>query len=252
MINKNITILYNKMGGIKMSSFDKFDKKELIIPRTIEIEETFYFMLEKLSNEIYDASINKLVNAAIETLIEKENIQTYEKVGSIRLTRTFLLRESLLNGLYELKRKYGIPIYLLVNIAIRNALIEEGLIKWFIKLFNLDCEVLDLKILDKYLLKKEKTIQKKIDIDNSLYEALSEIANKKYDASINKIVNIAILELIETENINIYKKKENELSEPHSFLIRESSYLKLEKLREKYGISVCKLVNIAINNALNS
>lgn len=112
-----------------MSSFDKFDKKEKIIPRTVEVEDTFYSMLEKLSKETYDASINKLVNASIETLIEEENIQTYEKGNSIRLTRSFLLRESLLQGLYKLKRKYGIPIYLLVNIAIRNALVEEGLIK---------------------------------------------------------------------------------------------------------------------------
>lgn len=112
-----------------MSSFKKFDKKEKIIPRTIEIEYNFYLMLEKLSKETYDASINKLVNAAIETLIEEENIQTYKRGSDVRLTRSFLLRESLLKGLYELKRKYGIPIYLLVNIAIRNALVEEGLIK---------------------------------------------------------------------------------------------------------------------------
>lgn len=64
-----------------------------------------------------------------------------------------------------------------------------------------------LKILDKYLLTKEKTISKKINIDNSLYEKLEEIANIKYDASINKIVNVAILELIKTENINIYVKR---------------------------------------------
>lgn len=112
-----------------MSSFNKFDKKEKIIPRTIEIEENFYLMLEKLSEEVYDASINKLVNASIEELIEKENMQTYEMLGNKRLTRTFLLRESLLTGLYNLKRKYGIPIYMLVNIAIRNSLIDEGLIK---------------------------------------------------------------------------------------------------------------------------
>lgn len=112
-----------------MSSFEKFDKKEKIIPRTIEIEDDFYLILEKLSKEIYDASINKLVNAAIENLIKEENIQTYERGDKIRLTRTFLLRESLLKGLYELKKKYGLPIYLLVNIAIRNALIEEGLMK---------------------------------------------------------------------------------------------------------------------------
>lgn len=112
-----------------MSSFDKFDKRERIIPRTIEIEDNLYFMLERLSNETYDASINKLVNAAIETLVEKENIQTYKRTGNTRLTRTFLIRESLLKGLYDLKKEYGIPIYLLVNIAIRNALIEEGLLK---------------------------------------------------------------------------------------------------------------------------
>ena len=42
------------------------------------------------------------------------------------------------------------------------------------------------------------------------------------------------------------------MSELHSFLIRESSYMKLEKLREKYGISICRFVNIAINNDLTS
>lgn len=112
-----------------MSCFEKFDRKEKIIPRTIEIECNFYEMLEKLSKETYDASINKLVNASIENLLESENIQTYEKENTVRLTRSFLLRESLLKGLYKLKKKYGIPIYLLVNIAIRNALVEEGLIK---------------------------------------------------------------------------------------------------------------------------
>lgn len=110
-----------------MSSFDKFNKREKIIPRTIEIDENFYLILEKLSKETYDASINKLVNAAIETLIKSKNIKTYEKSG-VCLTRTFLLRESLLNELYKLKKKYGVPIYMLVNIAIRNALIEEGII----------------------------------------------------------------------------------------------------------------------------
>lgn len=32
-------------------------------------------------------------------------------------------------SLYELKEKYAISIRLIINIAIRNALIEEGLIK---------------------------------------------------------------------------------------------------------------------------
>ena len=38
-----------------------------------------------------------------------------------------MIKENLLEGLYELKRKYTISINLLVNIAIRNAILEEKL-----------------------------------------------------------------------------------------------------------------------------
>ena len=57
-----------------------------------------------------------------------EKIQIYKRKNNSYISRSFLLRESVLNGLYELKRKYRIPIYLLVNIAIRNVLIEEELL----------------------------------------------------------------------------------------------------------------------------
>ena len=106
-------------------------------------------------------------------------------------------------------------------------------------------------ILDKYLLKKDKNLQKKIEIDNSLYEKIEELSKKKYNASVNKIVNVAIIELIESEDIKLYQRPKNELAVAHSFLIRETSFQKLEELREKYGISVYKLVNIAIKNVID-
>ena len=65
------------------------------------------------------------------------------------------------------------------------------------------------------------------------------------------MVNIAIIELIKTENIKIYKRPDNEITNGHNFLIRESSYKKLEELRDKYGLSIYKLINIAIFNALH-
>ena len=74
---------------------------------------------------MYEASISKLVNASIEKLIEKEEIQVYERKNKSYVSRSFLIRESLIEGLYVLKDKYRISICLLVNIAIRNALIEE-------------------------------------------------------------------------------------------------------------------------------
>ena len=106
-----------------MTCFSKFYKKEKLISRTLEIDEELYYELEKLSSKVYDASISKLVNAAIENLIQTENIQVYKRKNTS--SRSFLIRRSFLEGLYNLKKKYRIPIYLLVNIAIRNVLIEE-------------------------------------------------------------------------------------------------------------------------------
>lgn len=111
-----------------MSSFSRFYKRENMISKTLNIDEELYYELEKLSNNTYDASISKLVNASIEELLNKKNIEIYKRDNINQVSRSFLIRESLLDGLYELKRKYTISINLLVNIAIRNALIEENII----------------------------------------------------------------------------------------------------------------------------
>lgn len=122
--------LYNPTkGGINMSCFRKFYKREKLISRTLEIDETLYCELEKLSQDVYDASISKLVNASIEDIIKTENIQPYERKNTLYVTRSFLIRNSFWEGLYKLKKKYGISIRLLVNIAIRNVLIEEGVLE---------------------------------------------------------------------------------------------------------------------------
>lgn len=107
-----------------------------------------------------------------------------------------------------------------------------------------------MNIFDKYLLKKDKLLKRRIEIDNTLYEKMVELSNI-YDASVNKLLNIAIIDMIEKENIEIYERVDNEIIEAHNFSIRETSYKELEKLKNKYGLSIYKLVNIAIYNALN-
>ena len=108
-----------------MSYFDRFYKKENLINRTLDIDEDLYYELEYLSKNVYEASISKLVNASIEKIIETEEITLYERKNKSYVSRSFLIRESLVDGLYSLKEKYRVSICLLVNVAIRNALIEE-------------------------------------------------------------------------------------------------------------------------------
>lgn len=104
-----------------MATFDRFYKREKIINRTLEIDEDLYEKLAYLSKNVYDASINRLVNASIEELLKTEDIKIYESKRNSYVARSFLIRESLLEGLYKLKKKYRISIYLLVNIAIKNS-----------------------------------------------------------------------------------------------------------------------------------
>lgn len=101
--------------------------------------------------------------------------------------------------------------------------------------------------------KREKLIRKSIEIDNILYDKLALLAKTKYQASTNKLVNACIEELIKTRNVKVYRKiKENKKDIPvqRSLLIRESLVKELEQLKEEYNLSVSKLVNISINNAI--
>lgn len=98
--------------------------------------------------------------------------------------------------------------------------------------------------------KKEKLLRKTIEIDNSLYEQLKQLSENEISASVNQLINACIEELIKKENIKMYIKSKNEISIKHSLLIRESFVEELDKLKDKYDISIYKLVNMSISNAL--
>lgn len=111
--------------GVCMAYFDgKFHKREKKLRRNYAIEDQLYSELEELS-KLYDASTNELINASLCLLIETEDIALYKKEDDeIAVTHTLLIYESTLSGLENLKSKYGVSIYKLVNIAIKNALHE--------------------------------------------------------------------------------------------------------------------------------
>ena len=105
-----------------MSCFSRFCKKGTTVNKKLSIDENLYQDLTELSNSTYDASISKLVNAAIEDLITTKNVALYKKENTNQVSRSFLIREDFLNGLYELKENYSVSINSLVNIAIRNGI----------------------------------------------------------------------------------------------------------------------------------
>lgn len=60
-----------EMEEIIISVFDRFYDKDVIIQKTFEIETSLYDKLEFLSENVYDASISKLINACIDELDSK-------------------------------------------------------------------------------------------------------------------------------------------------------------------------------------
>ena len=104
----------------------RFPKREQKIRRNYEIEDGLYNRFEDLTT-IYEATVGDLLNLALELFIKKGQVHLAEKEpNEIIVTHTFKIRESNISGLDTLKDKYGISIYKMVNLAIRDFLKENG------------------------------------------------------------------------------------------------------------------------------
>lgn len=107
--------------------FYRFYKKEKWINRNIEIEDTLYSELKRLSENELDASINKLIDACVENFkIENDSITYYKKPkDEITIARSIRLRESMWNKLDEFKNDYDISLYKLINMSIKYTLDDK-------------------------------------------------------------------------------------------------------------------------------
>ena len=107
--------------------FYRFYPKEKWINRNIEIEDSLYSELKKISEDILDASINKLIDSCVENFkIENEQIVYYKKPkDEITIARSIRWRESMWNKLDELKNDYDISLYKLINMAIKYTLDDK-------------------------------------------------------------------------------------------------------------------------------
>lgn len=79
-----------------MGAFDKFWKREELLKKTIEIDNSLYEELNNLSKNTYQTSTNQLINACVEELIKTKNVKLYEKKdGELSIQHSLLIRKSL-------------------------------------------------------------------------------------------------------------------------------------------------------------
>ena len=107
-----------------LKGFYRFYPKEKWINRNIEIEESLYSELKKISEKDLDASINKLIDACVENFtVENNQIIFYKKPkNEITIARSIRLRESMWNKLDNLKQEYDVSLYKLINMCIKYTL----------------------------------------------------------------------------------------------------------------------------------
>lgn len=109
-----------------MKATDVFFKKQETIRRSYDVSEKMYERLVFLSQNVYEASVNKLVCVSIQHLIKTENVTLFVSESTdFYSKRTFILPKELIIGLDQLSKKYNIGVSKLVNIAIYRLLEEE-------------------------------------------------------------------------------------------------------------------------------
>lgn len=91
-----------------------------------------------------------------------------------------------------------------------------------------------------------------INIEDTLYEKIAEITTRDFEANNSDVINVAIEILVQKEHITYYPKPENEIAIYKNIMIRKSNIKALKDINRKTGISVTRLVNIAMKEFVDN
>ena len=107
-----------------MEPIERLYKKDEIITRSLHIDEDLYLKLQNICDNVFDASISKIVNICVETLLQnKDNIKFYKKPYKVdSIYRSILFRKEFYDELIKIKEKTGISFSRLVNGSIKEFL----------------------------------------------------------------------------------------------------------------------------------
>ncbi|MCI8272693.1 MAG: hypothetical protein HFJ55_01245 [Clostridia bacterium] len=103
-----------------MNGIDTLWKKDELEQRTVQIEDELYEQLVNLSENEFDASVSKIINACIYEFADKEEIRMSEIKNLSK--HSVIFRKSSIEKLIELKSKFSIPQYIILNLAIKEGI----------------------------------------------------------------------------------------------------------------------------------
>lgn len=109
-----------------------------------------------------------------------------------------------------------------------------------------------MSAIDRLYKKDNSTIQKSINLEDKLYTELKQLVENEYDATISDVINVCIEDLISSGNIKYYAKPEGEITIYRSIMIRKENVKALNKITKETGISLTRLVNIAMKEFLDN
>lgn len=114
-----------------MEPIERLYKKDEIITRSLHIDEDLYNKLQYLCSEIYDASVSKLINICVETMLQEvTKVKYYKKPYKTEsIYRSVLFKKEFFDKLITIKNETGISFSRLVN----------GSIKQFLDKYNGKC-----------------------------------------------------------------------------------------------------------------
>ena len=100
-----------------MKAIDRLYKKDKNITRSVHIDEDLYSKIQYLSENVFDASVSRIINVCIEnSLLKNKSISFYKKPEGIdSIYRSIVLRKSFYDELIKIKGKTGISFSRLLN-----------------------------------------------------------------------------------------------------------------------------------------
>lgn len=103
-----------------MSSIDSLWKKDQLEQKTVQIEDDLYDQLVDLSENELDASVSRIINACIYEFAERTEIRMQEIKNLSK--HSVIFRKTSIKILMDLKAKFNIPQYIILNLAIKEGI----------------------------------------------------------------------------------------------------------------------------------